>query len=97
MESSPTRYCLEESGRVIGVAADGFERLLYDGKRRIRTSGVETGIVLMIRIDASDEFVVVRRIEHPPATSVMVKPGQDAYIRVLRLAPGQAAPTGCSR
>jgi hypothetical protein len=25
----------------------------------------------------------------PPTTSTMIKPGQDAYIRVLRLAPGQ--------
>ena len=30
-----------------------------------------------------------------PATSkIVIKPGQDVYIRVLRLAPGQAAPPG---
>ena len=30
----------------------------------------------------------------PGATYTMIKPGQDAYIRVLRLTPGQPAPSG---
>jgi hypothetical protein len=30
----------------------------------------------------------------PPTTSTMIKPGQDAYIRVLRLTPGQQPPAG---
>ncbi|SRR5712691_8327558 len=30
----------------------------------------------------------------PPTTSTSIKPGQDVYIRVLRLAPGEQAPGG---
>jgi hypothetical protein len=30
----------------------------------------------------------------PATTSIQIKPGQDAYIRVLRLSAGQQAPSG---
>src|SRR5262249_27673775 len=53
----------EERRPVVGVATGRFERFLYDEKRRVRTGGVETGIMFILGVDASDEFLVVRRIE----------------------------------
>jgi hypothetical protein len=49
---------LEEGRRVIGAAASRFERFLYDQERCVWTGGIETGIMLIIRIDAGDEFLV---------------------------------------
>ena len=54
---------LEESRCVVGVAPGDLERFLDDEKRRVRTGGVEAGIVLIARVDAGDEFLVVRGIE----------------------------------
>ena len=51
---------LEENRGVVGVAPGDLERFLDDEKRRVRTGGVETGIVLIARVDPGDEFLVVR-------------------------------------
>src|SRR5215471_17484877 len=54
---------LEESRSVVGVAPGDLERFLDDEKRRVRTGGVETGIMLIARVDAGDKCLVVRGIE----------------------------------
>ena len=54
---------LEEGRRVVGLAAGGLERLLDDEQRRVGAGGVEAGIVLVVGVDAGDEFLVVRRVE----------------------------------
>src|SRR4029077_8724367 len=56
-------HCLRKGGASAGLAADSFNGFSYNEKRRVRTGGVETGIVLIIRVDAGDEFLVVRCIE----------------------------------
>src|SRR5499427_1326990 len=52
-----------EEGRCVGFASGGFQRLFDDEERRIWTCGIETGIVFIGLVDASDEFLIVRRVE----------------------------------
>src|SRR4051794_26996728 len=54
---------LEKARRVLGAATRSLERLLDDEKRGVGAGGVEAGIVLEIRIDRGDEFLVVGRIQ----------------------------------
>src|SRR5262245_7848586 len=63
MREADILHRLEEGRCVVSFASGGFQRLFDDEKRRIRTCGIEPGIVFIGLVDAGDEFLVVGRVE----------------------------------
>src|SRR6185437_2157509 len=51
MSETDAVHRLEEGSRIVGLAARGFQRLLDNEKRRVRTCRVEAGIVFVRFVD----------------------------------------------
>jgi hypothetical protein len=70
------------------VGATHFELISPDDANRRQVASAAPGTATSAIERAADSA------HHSETTSAMIKPGRDAYIRVLRLGPGQQPPIG---